>query len=338
MREVTFVRRNADKWQRFEKLVKTPQSASPDELAELFIELTDDLSYARTFYPDGKTVRYLNNLTASVHRSIFRNRKEDRGRIVHYWKTELPLLLKAHRKELLVSAVVMLLASMIGLLSTLNDDSFVRLIMGDKYVNMTLQNIENNDPMAVYKKAGSLDMFLGITLNNVRVSFLAFAFGLIASVGTIYILFQNGIMLGAFFGFLYDSGVIGESMETVWIHGTIEIFAIIVAGSAGLVVGNSILFPDSYSRMESFKRGSRDGLKIVIGLVPFFVVAGFLEGFVTRYTGMPIVLSYVIIGASIGIIVWYFFLYPNKISRQLLDQSAVGNALSAEPTTTGKHT
>jgi uncharacterized membrane protein SpoIIM required for sporulation len=172
-------------------------------------------------------------------------------------------------------------------------------------------------------------MFLGITLNNVRVSFLAFAFGLIASLGTLWILFTNGIMLGAFFGFLYRSGVIGESMETVWIHGTLEIFAIVVAGSAGLVVGNSILFPDSYSRTESFKRGARDGLKIVIGLVPIFIVAGFLEGFVTRYTGMPVALSYFIIGASVVFIVWYFFLYPAHVARSIAATSDASSQIKS---------
>lgn len=317
MREVTFVRRNAEKWQRFEVIVKSPNVASPDELAQLFVELTDDLSYARTFFPDGKTVSYLNTLTASVHRNIFRNKKEDSGRIFRFWKTEFPLLLLEHRKELIVAAAILFVASMIGLVSTLNDDSFVRLIMGDRYVNMTLQNIENDDPMAVYKQVGSVNMFLGITINNVRVSFLAFAFGFIASFGTIWILFQNGIMLGAFFGFLYASGVIRESMETVWIHGTLEIFSIVVAGSAGMVVGNSILFPDTYSRTESLKRGAMRGLKLVLGLVPMFVVAGFLEGFVTRYTSMPTALSYVIIGASAAFIVWYFFIYPGRVKRKI---------------------
>lgn len=331
MREVTFVRKNADKWQRFEKLVKSPQTATPDELAGLFVELTDDLSFARTFYPESKTVAYLNNLTGSVHQNIFRNRKEDRGRILRFWQSELPLLMLAHRRELLVAGLVMIVSVLIGLVSTLNDDTFVRLVMGDRYVNMTLNNIDEGDPMAVYKQVGSVDMFLGITINNVRVSFLAFAFGFIASLGTVWVLFQNGVMLGAFFGFLYANGVIRESMETVWIHGTIEIFSIVVAGAAGLVIGNSILFPDTYSRIESLRRGARAGLKIVIGLVPMFIVAGFLEGFVTRHTDMPSWLSYVIIGGSIGFIVWYFFLYPTRVARS-------GARSGARPDTTTSST
>lgn len=322
MREITFVQKNADKWKRFEQLLKAPGDASADELAQLFIELTDDLSYARTFFPKGKTVRYLNNLTAGVHRNIYRNRKEESGRILRFWKEELPLALHAHRRELVVSAVVTLLATMIGLVSTYNDDTFVRLILGDQYVNMTLHNIDEGNPMGVYKEMQQVDMFLGITVNNVFVAFRAFAFGLLLSMGTIWVLFQNGVMLGAFFGFLFQNGVVRESMETVWIHGTLEIFAIVVAGSAGIVVGNSILFPDTYSRMESFRRGARSGLKIIIGLVPIFIVAGFLEGFVTRYTEMPALLSWAIIGSEAAFIVWYFFLYPRRVQSRAALSSA----------------
>ena len=106
------------------------------------------------------------------------------------------------------------------------------------------------------------------------------------------------------------AGLLAAALLTVWIHGTLEIAAIVVAGCAGLVIGNSILFPGTYSRGHSFRRGARQGLKIAIGLVPIFVVAGLLEGFVTRYTEMPVWLSLAIIGASLVFAVWYFILYP----------------------------
>ena len=60
--------------------------------------------------------------------------------------------------------------------------------MGDAYVNMTLENISNNDPMAVYKETEEIDMFLGITINNVRVALFTFVAGLILGIGTLYVL------------------------------------------------------------------------------------------------------------------------------------------------------
>jgi uncharacterized membrane protein SpoIIM required for sporulation len=182
--------------------------------------------------------------------------------------------------------------------------------LGDGYVNMSLSNIQKGDPLAVYKSMNQVDMFLGITLNNIKVSFLAFAMGLLTPIGAGFIIMQNGVMLGTFQSFLAEQGFLLDSIATVWVHGTYEIFAITVAGGAGIVIGNSIIFPQTYSRTESFRRGALRGSKMVIGLIPLFIVAGFLEGFVTRYTQAPYVVRFAIIFLSLVSIIFYFYLYP----------------------------
>ena len=166
--------------------------------------------------------------------------------------------------------------------------------------------------------AGQAEMFAFITFNNIRVSLIAFIAGLFFSFGTAIILFQNGIMLGAFQYFFYEYDLLWKSVLTVWIHGTIEISSIIVAGAAGLVMGNSILFPGTYSRLESFKKGTKNGMKMAIGLIPLFILAGFLEGFVTRHPEMPAFLSMIIIGCSLVLILFYFVYYPAKLNRKFL--------------------
>lgn len=124
-------------------------------------------------------------------------------------------------------------------------------------------------------------------------------------------------MLGSFQYFFFEQGIGWESVRTIWIHGTIEISVIIVAGCAGLVLGNSILFPGTYTRLQSFVRGAKDGLKIIISTIPFFIIAGFLEGFVTRQTQMPDWLAIFIICSSLYLIVYYYILYPIKLNKQL---------------------
>jgi uncharacterized membrane protein SpoIIM required for sporulation len=185
--------------------------------------------------------------------------------------------------------------------------------MGDTYVNMTLSNIEEGDALAIYKSANQVEMFLGISWNNIKVSFFAFITGVFTALGTGLILLRNGVMLGTFHAFLADHGLILDSIATIWIHGTLEIFAIIVAGAAGIVMGNSIVFPGTYSRVQSFRKGAVKGIKMVMGLVPVFVVAGFLEGFVTRYTSATYILRFTIIGLSLFFIIFYFYIYPRKL-------------------------
>lgn len=179
-------------------------------------------------------------------------------------------------------------------------------------MDMTLSNIAEGNPMGVYGSASEVPMFLGITLNNVMVAFNCFAMGLLSSFGTAYMLFNNGVMLGAFQTFFYQHGLLWESALAVWLHGTLEIWAIIVAGAAGLTLGKGWLFPGTYSRTESFRRGARRGVKIVVGTVPVFVMAGFIEGFITRHTNLPDALRLGIIVLSLIFILYYYIYLPNR--------------------------
>lgn len=315
MTEVAFLQKNADKWERFEQLLRARREADPDRLAGLFVEVTDDLSYARTFFPESRTARYLNELAGEAHRALYRNEKEGRSRLVTFWTQEVPRAVYAARRELQLALVVFLGAMGLGLLSAAADPGFTRLIMGDQYVNMTLANIERGDPMAVYKQMPPLDMFVALAWNNVKVALLAFAAGIVFSVGTLFVLFQNGVMIGAFQYFLHAQGVLAAALPVVYVHGALELSAITIAGGAGLAMGNSLLFPGTLPRLESFRRGARRGLKIVIGVVPVIVAAALLEGFVTRYTAMPAVLKLAIIGVSFGFIGFYFAYYPWRLAR-----------------------
>ncbi len=316
MREASFVKRNKNKWLLFEDVLDNKEQISPDKLSDLYIEITDDLSYAKTFYAQSNTVLYLNAIASKAHQKIYKTKKENKNRLVKFFKTEFPLEFVNYHKQLLIAFVTFLFFALVGAYSAANDGDFVRLILGDNYVNMTLENIASGDPMAVYKKMGEGNMFIIITLNNIKVAMTAFVFGMLFSVGTLYVMMQNGIMLGSFLYFFYDKGLLWESSRTIWIHGTIEISVIIIAGCAGLVLGNGLLFPKTYSRLTSFKQSFKAGLKIMVSTIPFFIVAGFLEGFVTRQTQMPDWLAILIILTSFLVVVYYYVIYPIKITNQ----------------------
>lgn len=314
MREAAFVKRNQERWQVIEQTLQAARP-HPDRLAEIFIQLTDDLSFARTQYPNSRVTQYLNSLASKIHLEIYKNKKEERNRFITFWKYEVPLLLYLSRRHMLYAFIIFMLAAIIGAVSAIYDETFVRLILGDAYVNMTIENIKSGDPMAVYGNAEQTDMFFAITYNNIRVSMVAFVAGLFFSIGTGFILFQNGIMVGAFLSFFYKEGLLAHSLSVIMLHGTIELSSIVIAGAAGFVMGNSFLFPGTYPRLYSFKEGVKRGVKIVMGLIPLFIMAGFIESFVTRYTFMPVLLKVLIIGLSALLILYYFVLYPTKLAR-----------------------
>lgn len=322
MREAAFVKQNKDKWLEFESVLANKINIDPDLLSDLYIEVTDHLSYAKTFYKNSNTERYLNQLASKAHQHIYKTKKEPKNRLISFFKTEFPLLFYQHHKALLITFLTFLLFVIVGAFSAANEGDFVRSFLGDGYINMTLENIEKGDPMGVYKKQGEFNMFLGITLNNIKVALFAFGYGIMLSIGTLYIMMQNGIMLGSFQYFFYEQDLLWESARTIWIHGTIEISVIVIAGCAGLVMGNGILFTGTLPRLESFKRGVINGLKILMSTIPFFIIAGFLEGFVTRHTEMPDWLAILIIGSSLALILFYYVIYPirlHKASKQTIE-------------------
>ena len=309
MKEVTFIRQNLDKWRGYETTVESTLS-TPDELADAYIDITSDLAFSQTHYPKSRITLYLNNLASAIHHRIYRNKRERWSRIVTFWTREMPQIMWHARKELCISFLIFVVSALVGALSQWLDPEFSRLILGNSYVDMTLQNIENGTPMAVYGSGSEGTMFFGITINNIMVSFRAFASGLLTSFATGLLLFYNGVMIGAFQTFFAQHGLLWDSFLAVWLHGTIEISAIIVAGAAGIAMGNGWLFPGSYGRLYSFRRGAMKGLKIVIGTVPLFCVAGFIESFLTRHTEFPDAFRLTVILLSAIFIVYYYIVLP----------------------------
>lgn len=332
MREAAFVKQNKDKWLEFESILKNKTNIDPDLLSDLYIEITDHLSYAKTFYKNSNTERYLNQLASQAHQNIYKTKKEPKNRLISFFTTEFPLMFRQHHRELLITFLVFAFFTFVGAYSTAGDGDFVRAFgLSDGYVNMTLENIEKGDPMAVYKEQGEFNMFLGITINNIKVALFAFGYGILFGIGSLYFMMRNAIMLGSFQYFFYQQDLLWESARTIWIHGTIEISVIIVAGCAGVVMGNGMLFTGTLPRLESFKRGVINGLKILMSTIPFFIIAGFLEGFVTRHTEMPDWLAILIIGSSLFIILFYYVYYPIKLQRRTSQTVELKNYIDLTP-------
>ena len=226
---------------------------------------------------------------------------------------------------MLYAFIVFSIFAIISAFSAAHDETFVRGVLGDGYVEMTEDNIAKGDPFGVYKSGDQFSMFMQIISNNIQVSFMTFVAGILLSVGTIWMLFRNGVMVGAFQYYFFAKGLGWKSVLVIWLHGTLEISSMIIAGAAGIVLGNSLLFPGTHRRIDSLKRGAKDGLKCMIGLVPIIAIAAFIEGFITRYANMPIWLSVSILLASGIFIIWYFIYYPIRLEKRGIQNSLPEN-------------
>ncbi len=315
MRETGFIKQNKEKWKEFEKTLNHKDS-DPDKLNNLFIQITDDLSYSRTFYPNRSVRVYLNNLAQQIFHSIYKNRKTQWNRLIYFWTDELPHLVYNSKKEFQFSLFIFFLSFAIGAVSSAMDPDFPRVILGDTYVDMTIENIESGDPMAVYKQRGEFGMSLGITANNLFVAFFTFVLGVFFGIGSGAILVNNGVMVGAFQYFFIDKGLFWESFLTIWTHGTLEISAIIIAGAAGLTMGRGLVFPGTLTRLQAFQISARRGLKLMLGIAPIIILAGFIEGYLTRYTETPDFIRAIFILVCLFFVIGYFVIFPVLKARK----------------------
>ena len=313
MRESQFIKQSEKKWKNFEEDLKLERK-NPERTSKLFIQITDDLSYARTYYPNRMVRKYLDGVSQILLSKIYKNQRTPWSQFMNFWTQSLPIEIYRARRTFTISFLIFALAFGIGVLSSIYEPEFARVILGDGYVDMTISNIEKDDPMAVYKNFNALNGFASITMNNIMVAFRTFVFGVLAAIGSVYILLYNGIMVGAFQYFFIQEGLFWESFLTIWQHGTIEISAIIIAGAAGLTLGKGLVFTGSYTRLQSFKISGQRGLMIFLGTIPLFIIAGFIEGFITRDTDASTAIRLAVILVSLLFILYYFGWYPRKVA------------------------
>ncbi|MES1214836.1 MAG: stage II sporulation protein M [Bacteroidota bacterium] len=317
MREALFIKKNKDRWER----VQHQASQDADEMAKDFAQLVDDLAYAKTFYPGSQVTRYINGQASKIYLDIYRNRKEESNRLVTFWKYDLPLTIRRHHGIIFFSFIVFVLFFAVGFFSASHDTGFVRNVLGDDYVDMTEDNIAKGNPLGVYANGNPILSWLGLMINNITVSFMYFVRGLGFGILTVAALVKEAIRLGAFEHMFFSKGYGLQAALGVLIHGFLELTALIIACAAGIVLGMSLLFPGTIKRIDSLKRGAKDGVKIVVGLAPVFVVAAFFEGFITRLYKMPIVLNLMLLACSFIFITWYFIIYPIRLSKKHSVQS-----------------
>lgn len=314
MREALFIKKNKNRWLKNQQ----QSSADPDEMAAEFTQLVDDLAYAKTFYPSGKVTHFINAQASRIYLDIYKNRKEESNRLITFWKYDLPLTIRKHHRVVLFSFLFFFIFFAIGFFVSIKDEGIARSIFGDNYVDQTQDNIAKGNPFGIYEHGNGFLNWLSLMIHNIRVSLLMFASGIFCGIPSLYMSAQNAVMLGTFDQFFTARGFGIDFWLVVFVHGTLEITALIVSVAAGIILGKSFLFPGTIRRMDSFKQGAKDGVKIMIGLMPVFGLAAFFEGFITRLYNNISWLTTGIFALSVLFVIWYFIIWPIRLSKKLL--------------------
>ena len=286
-------------------------------MASDFTRLVDDLAYSKTFYPTSRVTQYINSLAAKIYLGIYRNRKEESNRLVKFWKYDVPVAVDRHHLVILFALIIFFVFFSVGFFSSVKEHGFVREVLGDYYVDLTEKNINEGNPFNIYADENSFVSWMRIMLNNVLVSFRYFSRGIALGIPCLTDLGKESIRLGAFEHMFYARGLGSQAIITVLIHGMLELTAIIITCAAGVVMGTGYLFPKTGRRWDAFRDGAKDGIKMVLGLIPIFMIAAFFEGYVTRYYKMPAPLSLTMLMITGSFVVWYFIIYPIRLKNKL---------------------
>lgn len=316
MREPAFILSRHEAWQRIEEGLRAPRTVSAEVLAEWYVEITDDLAHARAQYPRGRSVAYLNGLSATAHGVLYGTKRIGGDHFRRFWLTDVPMALVGMRRQILLSAAIMLASVVIGLVSGMQDEQYVRSVLGDAYVDMTLQNIADGNPMGVYRDEDGFAMFGHIAMNNVWVFLRIVVAGLLTSIVPMVMLVYNGTMVGAFHALFHRHGEVSSFFLGVYIHGAMELSILIVAAAAGITFGNGLLFPGTYTRMQAMTMAMRRAITVALGMVPFTIGAALLESFVTRLVDLPVVMKVAIIVGTFVAIWWYVLVLPVQVLRR----------------------
>jgi uncharacterized membrane protein SpoIIM required for sporulation len=160
---------------------------------------------------------------------------------------------------------------------------------------------------------------MNIAWNNLQITLKLYTFGIVFGLPTLYILFVNGMMLGAFQYMFFAKGLGWASILVIWIHGTLEMNSLIIEATAGLILGTNFLFPGTYTRMQAMINGGKESVKLLVVLLPIVVIAAILESYVTRLTHLPVWCSILILVLSWAFLIGYFLVWPWILKKRKVE-------------------
>ena len=245
------------------------------ETALLYRQAASDLSTLRQDTTARAYAEHVNQLLARAHHIIYSNRGTNFLKILRFMRDDYPAIFQKEIRYVLLSFTILLSGGLLGTVLTVARPQFMRHMLGPAMV----ETIERRE-MWTHSIVGVAPMMSSLIMtNNLTVSFVAFAGGILFGLGTVYSMFFNGLLLGVIGTACQQHGMSMDLWSFVAPHGSLELPSIIFAGAAGLRLGHGVLFPGLYRRRDSIARAGVEASRLVVGVIPLLVIAGTLEGF-----------------------------------------------------------
>jgi uncharacterized membrane protein SpoIIM required for sporulation len=302
-------------WSRLETLLEVGHShgiksltrSELRELSLLYRQTAADLSFLREDPASQPYARYLNQLLGRAHNTIYAGRKSSPASILTFYRRIYPRIFRQTLRFTAAAFGLFALSALIGMLLTATRPEFMRHMLGPQMVatierrEMWTHSIVGIEPLASGR----------IMTNNLTVSFVTFASGILAGLGTIFEMISNGLMLGVIGAACWLSGMSLQLWSFVAPHGVLELPAIFIAGGAGLMLADALLFPGVLSRRDSLAASGALAIRLVLGILPLLVIAGVVEGFISP-SKLPVALKFLFAAVMFSLLLVYLFGWGEK--------------------------
>ena len=314
MKQQFFEQQHREVWQQIEDSLENPSRGDNSKiLAEHYMLLCQHLALAKERLYDAALVERLNNLVLGVYRELYRYRAETRLNFYAFFKRDFPLAIYRHRYFILVSFLVMVLPGLIAGTWTYIDEDAVYSMLEASQVRGVERMYDPEARKLGREREADTDIFMfGFYIkNNISVAFRCFAGGMVLGIGTLLVLFFNGMFMGRIAGHLTRLDYVDTFYPFVVGHGSFELTAIVFSGAAGLGLGYAILHPGQSSRLDSLRQAGRDVVPMLYGIVLMLIIAAFLEAFWSSSTSLTIAVKY-----SVGAVLWALVLLYSFSGRR----------------------
>lgn len=295
-----WIARREPSWQQLETLLKQAEQrglksmgvTQIKQVASLYRSVAADLARAQTTQVSQTLIQDLQRLTARAYSQIYQgSRRQDWQAVMDFYRWGLPRVIQQTSGYIALATAIFLLAGMIAWWYSWQDPSFMGLLLPETLISkvrdrgeLWMGSIVGIEPLASSQ----------IMVNNLSVSFAAIAGGMTFGIYTVYLLFLNGLNIGAVATLVGQNHLAYPFWAFVFPHGALELPAIFLAGGAGLLIGRALLFPGRYQRWDALKLYGKQAAQLTYGVIPLLIIAGVIEGFFSPSPIVPSPLKYLL--------------------------------------------
>jgi uncharacterized membrane protein SpoIIM required for sporulation len=314
MKQHLFEMQHQKTWELIEESLEKPNSTQNSILfTEHYLLLCQHLALSKQRLYDNALIERLNKLVMRLYRELYRYRTDSRLNFYGFFAREFRLAIYRHRYFIGLALLVFLLPALIAGSWVYLDENAVYSILDGSDVRGIEQMYDPEARKLGREREADTDVFMfGFYIqNNISVAFRCFAGGLLAGIGTLLVLFFNGLYIGSIAGHLTRLDFVDTFYPFVVGHGSFELTAIVFSGAAGLRLGYAILSPGQLSRLDAIRKAGRDVVPMLFGIVLMLVIAAFLEAFWSSSTSLSIEVKY-----AVGAVLWTLVLLYSFSGRR----------------------